>query len=179
MTPWENYWVPVRGICGSEPATSSEEREDRGVILCVSSLFSMPKAPSTAFQSLRLHGTGVPKSQLLAVTLNTFLGDSMNFLWQKAHGSDRTKHMVFSALSSVFYRRVCGHLISGSSGLLCLHQLSLGRLSEVLEDSKLRYIHFYSSHHLSRRVTCLTEHALKVQSIGIWELCLSLLVFSL
>ena len=66
-------------------------------------MFGMPKAPSMAFQGLRLHGTGIPKSQLLAVTLNTFLGDSMNLLWQKAHRLDRTKHMVFSVLSSFFY----------------------------------------------------------------------------
>lgn len=178
MTPWENYWVPVRGVCGSEPAASSEERDDRGVILCVSSLFGMPRAPSMAFQGLRLHDTGVPKIQLLAVTLNTFLGDSMSLLRQKAHGSDRTKHMVFSALSSLFYQRVCGHLISGSSGLPCLRQLSLGRLSEVLEDSKLRCIHFYPSHYLSRRVTYLTERALKVtihRNMG----TVSLLSFSL
>lgn len=178
MTPWENYWVPVRGVCGSEPAASSEECDNCGVILCVSSLCGMPKAPSTAFQGLRLHGTGVPKSQLLAVTLNTFSGDSMNLLRQKAHGSDRTKHMVFSALSSFFYRRVCGLLISGSSGLPCLRQLSLGRLSEVLEDSKFSCIHFYSSHYLSRRVIYLTECALEVtvhRNMG----TVSLLIFSL
>lgn len=93
MTPWENYWVPVRSVCGSEPAASSEERDDHRVILCVSSLFSIPKAPSMAFQGLRLQGTGVPKSHLLAVTLNTFLGDSMNLLWQKAHG--RTEQSIW------------------------------------------------------------------------------------
>lgn len=85
-----------------------------------------------AFQGLKLHGRGVPKQPAASSHSEyTLGGQHVPPVAERAHWSDRIKHMVSSARHSLFHQWVCGHLIlERSSGLPCLHQLSLEGRSE-------------------------------------------------